>query len=64
MYVRMYIPYQEPMRAKGLKERPPMHSSFRTVFAHVVEQDQMWQATKFQTLIVVCNAKYSDTSHS
>ena len=32
---------------------------------YVVEQDQMGQATKFQTLIVVCKCKYRcDTSHS
>ena len=55
MYVRMYVQHQEPMRAKGLKECPTTHNSYGTVFGCVVEQDQMWQATK---LIVVRNAKY------
>ena len=57
MYVCMYVQHQEPMRAKGPKECPTTHSSYGTVFGHVVEQDQMWQATKFQTLIVVCKRK-------
>ena len=65
MYVCKYVQHQEPTRAEGPKECPTTHSSYGTVFGRVVEQDQMWQATKLQTLIVVCNAKYSrDTSHS
>ena len=64
MYVCMYAQPQEPMRAEGPKECLTTHSSYGTVFGRVVEQDHMWQATKFQTLIVVCNARYSDTSHS
>ena len=38
---------REPRRAKGTKEKLRMY-----VFRHVVEQDQIWQATKFQKLIV------------
>ena len=35
------------MRAEGPKECPTTHGSYGTVFGCVVEQDQMWQATKF-----------------
>ena len=49
--VCMYVQPQEPMRAEGPKECLTTHSSYGTVFGRVVEQDHMWQATKFQTLI-------------
>ena len=50
------VHHQEP---RGPKESATTHSSHGTVFGCVVEQDQMWQATNFQTLIVVCKAKFS-----
>ena len=64
--VRMYIRMYSIRSPRGPKAR--RNVQLRTVAIELCvrthyEQDQMWIATKFQTLIVVCNAKYSDAGH-